>query len=76
MERMDLRLRSEAPQQVTIPGANLVLDLAVGEEIHVEISTKFRISKIAAELEQAGLGVSRVWTDEPGDFALTLATKA
>ena len=25
---------------------------------------------------QAGFGVSRVWTDEPGDFALTLATMA
>jgi len=75
MERMDLRLRSETPQQVEIPGADLVLDLAVGEEIRVEISTKFRVSKIAAELEQAGFGVSRVWTDEPGDFALTLATK-
>ena len=75
MERMDLRLRSETPQQVTIPGADLVLDLAVGEEIRVEISTKFRISTIAAELEQAGFGVTRVWTDEPADFALTLATK-
>jgi len=75
MERMDLRLRSETPQRVEIPGADLTLDLAVGEEIRVEISTKFRISKIAAELEQAGFGVSRVWTDEAGDFALTLATK-
>jgi L-histidine Nalpha-methyltransferase len=76
MERMDLRLRSESPQRVSIPGADVVLELEVGEEIHVEISTKFRVSTIAAELEQAGLGVSRVWTDEPGDFALTLATKA
>ncbi|MFN8193760.1 MAG: L-histidine N(alpha)-methyltransferase [Nocardioidaceae bacterium] len=75
MERMDLRLRSEAPQRVTIPGADLVLDLAVGEEIRVEISTKFRVSRIAAELEAAGLAVTRVWTDEPGDFALTLASK-
>jgi len=75
MERMDLRLRSETPQRVEIPGADLTLDLAVGEEIRVEISTKFRVSKVAAELEQAGFGVSRVWTDEPGDFALTLATK-
>ena len=72
---MDLRLRSEVPQTVTIPGADLVLDLAVGEEIRVEISTKFRVSKIAAELEQAGFVVSRVWTDVPADFALTLATK-
>ena len=76
MERMDLRLRSEMPQRVTIPGADLVLDLASGEEIRVEISTKFRVSTIAAELETAGLGVTRVWTDEAGDFALTLATKA
>jgi L-histidine Nalpha-methyltransferase len=75
MERMDLRLRSETPQRVQIPGADLVLDLSVGEEIRVEISTKFRVSRIAAELEQAGFGVSRVWTDEAGDFALTLATK-
>src|SRR4051812_43747131 len=75
MERMDLRLRSEMPQRVTIPGADLVLDLASGEEIRVEISTKFRISGIAAELEAAGLGVTRVWTDDAGDFALTLGTK-
>ena len=75
MERMDLRLRSEMPQRVTIPGADIVLDLASGEEIRVEISTKFRVSKIAAELEGAGLGVTRVWTDDAGDFALTLATK-
>ncbi|MCW2857267.1 MAG: histidyl-tRNA synthetase [Marmoricola sp.] len=76
MERMDLRLRSEMPQRVTIPGADVVLDLASGEEIRVEISTKFRVSKVAAELEAAGLGVTRVWTDDAGDFALTLATKA
>ncbi|WP_221176961.1 L-histidine N(alpha)-methyltransferase [Nocardioides pocheonensis] len=75
MERMDLRLRSEMPQRVSIPGADLVLDLASGEEIRVEISTKFRVSTVAAELEAAGLGVTRVWTDDPGDFALTLATK-
>ena len=75
MERMDLRLRAEVPQRVRIPGADLVLDLASGEEIRVEISTKFRVSRIAAELEAAGLWVSRVWTDEAGDFALTLATK-
>lgn len=76
MERIDMRLRSEVPQRVTVPGADLVLDLAVGEEIRVEISTKFRVSKIAAELEAAGLVVGRVWTDDPGDFALTLASKS
>ncbi len=66
---------AEMPQRVTIPGADLILELASGEEIRVEISTKFRVSKIAAELEAAGLGVTRVWTDEAAEFALTLATK-
>ncbi|MFN8191116.1 MAG: L-histidine N(alpha)-methyltransferase [Nocardioidaceae bacterium] len=75
MERMDLRVRSETPQRVTLPGAGVVLDLAPGEEIRVEISTKFRVSKIAAELEAVGLSVARVWTDDPADFALTLAVK-
>lgn len=89
MGRMDLRLRAEAPQHVLIPGADLVLDLAAGEEIQVEISTKFRLPDLADELGEAGLEVVRTWTDaapveglagEPvegaGDFALTLARVA
>ena len=79
MERMDLRLRSEAPQHVRIPGADLELDLALGEEIRVEISTKFRTHLIAEELTEAGFGVERVWDDgdgvPTGDFALTLARR-
>lgn len=75
MERMDLRLRAEMPQDVHLPGADLHLHLESGEEIRVEISTKFRVSRIAAELETAGLGVTRVWTDARGDYALTLATR-
>lgn len=75
MERMDLRLRSETPQRVRIPGVDLVLDLADGEEIRVEISNKFRIPGIRTELERVGLTVTSVWTDPQGDFALTLATR-
>ncbi|GAB7005814.1 L-histidine N(alpha)-methyltransferase [Nocardioides sp. AN3] len=74
MERMDLRLRSEVPQRVRVPGADLVLELMAGEEIRVEISTKFRVSSISAELEAVGFGVTRIWTDDNGDFAVTLAT--
>ena len=79
MERMDLRLRSEAPQHVRIPGAGLELDLALGEEIRVEISTKFRMPLVAEELADAGFAVERVWDDgdgvPAGDFALTLARR-
>jgi len=73
MERMDMRLRSEVPQRVTIPGADTVLDLASGEEIRVEISTKFRPAGLRTELEAAGFEVDRFWTD--GDFGLTLARR-
>jgi L-histidine N-alpha-methyltransferase len=72
-ERMDLRLRVNDDQIVDIPGAGLRLELSDGEEIRVEISTKFRLPKIAAELAEAGFGVRDVWTDDAGDVALILA---
>jgi L-histidine N-alpha-methyltransferase len=75
MERMDLRLRAEMPQHVSIPGAGISLDLASGEEIRVEISTKFRLDGIAAELDAAGFAVERSLTDDDEDFALTLARR-
>jgi len=75
MERMDLRLRAEMPQHVSIPGAGISIDLASGEEIRVEISTKFRLGGIAAELGAAGFDVERSLTDDEGDFALTLARR-
>ncbi len=73
MERMDLRVRSEVPQSVRVPGAGLELELAAGQEIRVEISAKFRPEGIARELRDAGFEVVRTWTDDAGDFALTLA---
>ena len=75
MERMDLRLRAEMPQHVSIPGAGISIDLASGEEIRVEISTKFRVEGIAAELGVAGFAVERTLTDAGADFALTLARR-
>ncbi len=74
-ERMDLRLRAEVPQRVRVPGADLVLDLAVGEEVQVEISTKFRPERIRAELDAAGFDVTGSWSDPDGDFAVTLARR-
>lgn len=73
MERMDLRVRAEMPQTVTIPGADVVLELASGEEIRIEISTKFRPDGLRAELAAAGFAVDHLWSD--GDFALTLARR-
>jgi L-histidine N-alpha-methyltransferase len=74
-ERMDLRLRAEKPQHVSIPGAGLEIDVAAGEEIRVEISSKFRIEGIRSELGAVGLDVVESWTDADRDFALTLAVR-
>lgn len=74
-ERMDLRLRAEEPQSVRVPGVGVEFDLSTGEEIRVEISTKFRPEGVRQELADAGLGVTQVWTDPDGDFALTLARR-
>ncbi len=75
MERMDLRIRAEMPQHVRIPGAGIELDLSCGEEIRIEISTKFRPAGIRAELAAAGFDVTAIRTDRDGDYALTLATR-
>lgn len=76
MERMDLRLRSESPQHVRVPGAGLEVDLAVGDEIHVEISTKFRPAGVRSELAAAGFETLELFTDPAGDFGVTLARLA
>lgn len=75
LHRMDLRVRSERPQHVRIPGADLELDLGCGEEIQIEISTKFTLGGIASELADAGFDVEHTWTDPRDDFALTLARR-
>ena len=74
-QRMDLRLRAESPMRVSIPGADVELQLASGEEIRMEISTKFTIEGIRDELAAVGLEVTKTWTDARHDFAVTLAVK-
>lgn len=75
LERMDLRLRSERPQHVRIPGAGMEIDVAAGEEIRIEISAKFRPQGVSEELVAAGFDVTGQWTDGDGDYAVTLATR-
>lgn len=74
-EWIDIRVRSLCDQQVTVAGLDLDLDVAEGEEIHTEISAKFHLDGIQAELAAAGLELVEQWTDTAGDFALTLTRK-
>jgi L-histidine N-alpha-methyltransferase len=72
--RMDLRLRVNGDHAVTVGDVDMHLDLHDGEEIRIEISTKFRIPSITAELAAAGFTTRQVWTDQPGDVAVLLAS--
>jgi L-histidine N-alpha-methyltransferase len=72
-EWIEMRLRSTREQVVRVPALDLEVRFADGEEMRTEISAKFRRPRVAAELEEAGLRLVEFWTDEPGDFALSLA---
>ena len=72
-EWMEMRLRAQADQSVTIPGARLELDIAAGEEIRTEISAKFTLERIERELGEAGFRLERFFTD--GIFGLSLARR-
>jgi len=74
-EWIEMSLRSLRDQTVRLPALGLELGFAAGEPMRTEVSAKFRITGIAAELRAAGLGVTRSWTDDAGDFALVLAER-
>lgn len=75
-EWVDIRVRSTAQQSVRVADLDLVADFDQGEEMRTEISAKFRLPGIAAELEAAGLEIVEQWTDAAADFGMTLARKA
>jgi L-histidine Nalpha-methyltransferase len=75
-EWIEMRLRSVMEQQVKVRDLGLTVTFAAGEEMRTEISAKFRPAGIAAELAAAGLETVRFWTDDDGDFGLTLAQPA
>jgi L-histidine Nalpha-methyltransferase len=74
-EWIEMRLRSRGPQTVIVPALDLELDFADGEDLRTEISAKFHPDRIHAEMEAAGFRVRDWWTDQAGDYALTLAAR-
>jgi L-histidine Nalpha-methyltransferase len=72
---IEMRLRSARPQTVRVADLDLTVSFAAGEEIRTEISAKFRPEQVRTELAEAGLDPVQSWTDDNGDFALTLAQR-
>lgn len=72
-EWIEMWLRSSVDQTVTIWDLSLRHRFHAGASILTEISAKFRPEGIRRELVHAGFGPIRSWTDDNGDYAITLA---
>ena len=72
-EWMEMRLRSLPEQVVEVAGLGLSVPFAAGEEMRTEVSAKFRRPGVEAELAAVGLELREWWTDDAGDFALSLS---
>ena len=69
---VDMHLRSLDDQQVSIPGADLVVRLARNETIWTESSHKYLAEEVAAMGETAGFRCDGQWIDRIWPFADTL----
>jgi L-histidine N-alpha-methyltransferase len=70
---IDIRLRARRAQHVTIPGADVEIDLAEGEDIRTETSAKFTLEALARELGEADMVIEHFFTDPEGLFGLSLS---
>ena len=75
-EWIEMRLRSAAAQRVRVRDLGLTVDFGDGEEMRTEISAKFRPDGVRAELGAAGLAMRDWWTDDNGQFGLSLSVPA
>ena len=72
-EWIEMRLQATAAQTVRVRDLGLTVSYAAGEEMRTEVSAKFRESGVRAELAAAGLDMRSWWTDEGGQFGLSLS---
>ena len=75
-EWIEMRLRSAAAQRVRVRDLGLTVEFGDGEEMRTEISAKFRPDGVRAELGAAGLAMLDWWTDDNGQFGLSLSVPA
>lgn len=72
--RVELSLVPDTSQRVRVPQLGIDVELAKGEALRTEISTKFRIPALSEELAAAKLPVR--WTQTDGDVALIWAQRS
>jgi L-histidine N-alpha-methyltransferase len=75
-EWIEMRLQSVRDQVVRVGALDLVVPFSAGEQMRTEISAKFRRSKVESEAAAVGMRVASWWTDDAGDYALSLLVPA
>ena len=75
-EWIEMRLRAVSAQEVRVRDIGLTASFAAGEEMRTEVSAKFRRDGVTAELAAAGFAMRSWWTDEAGQFGLSLSEPA
>jgi len=76
LERIEMRLVALRPVSAHLARLDLAVEFETGEELHTEISCKFRRETVAEDFRGAGLVLERWITDAAGDFALALGKPA
>lgn len=75
LNQIEMHLESKVDQQAQLNDLGLTIDLAAGERIWTEISRKFHLPTLMANLEQQALKPLQVWTDEQAWFGLLLCQR-
>ncbi len=73
---IEMRLIAREGHHVSVDALGLDVYFDPGEVMRTEISTKFTIDGLDAELERAGLQPMTRWHDARGDFELVLARRS
>ncbi len=72
---VEMLLRSKRQQLVHVSALQIDVPFAEHEVMRTEVSTKFRPEEVEAELTEAGFQLAQWWTDDRGDYAVSLATR-
>jgi L-histidine N-alpha-methyltransferase len=72
-EWIEMRLEAREAMRVPIADLDLTVEFRAGEQLRTEISAKFRRDGLERELDAAGFGLRRWWTDPDGLFAVSLS---
>jgi L-histidine N-alpha-methyltransferase len=74
-EWIEMHLRSVGSQRVAVRSLGIEVGIDDGATLRTEISAKFRRAGVEAELAASGFGLQEWWTDDAGDFALSLSVR-